>query len=239
MADDQPANAVLPSGAAKILEAAVRQLGHKGIAATSLKSIAAEADVSQALIIHHFGSKDGLRRACDAHVLRLIRERKEVAIDSPQLDPLQGLRMMADGRHLMRYLVRALTEGGHGVDDLVDGMVADAEAYMARGVEAGTLRPSAVPRERVVLLTVWSLGALVLHEHIERLLGVDFLAEDYGPAGLAPYLRPAMELFTQGLMEEGVYEQFARSFDEARPSTDPGEAPEPTADPDPNLDPKD
>lgn len=202
------------SGADRILGAAVRLLGRDGIAATSLKAIAADAGVSQALIIHHFGSKDGLRRACDVHVTRRIRERKEAVIDEgPQLDPLYGLRMMADGRDLMRYLVRTLTEGGDGVDEFIDEMVADAEQYLARGVETGVFRPSAVPRERVVMLTLWSLGTLVLHEHLDRLLGVDLLAEDFGPAGLAPYIRPTLDLLANGLLEDGAYEEFSRAFD--------------------------
>lgn len=215
MGEEAPAK----NGAARILDAAVRLFGRSGIASTSLKSIAVEAGVSQALIIHHFGTKNGLRRACDAHVNRLIRERKEAAIDEgPQLDPLFGLRLMADGRDLMRYLVRTLTEGGDGVDEFIDDMVADAEVYMAHGVEVGTFRPSAVPRERVVMLTLWSVGALVLHEHLDRLLGVDLLAEDYGPAGLAPYIRPALELFADGLLADGAYEELTRAFVDAAPA---------------------
>lgn len=202
------------SGAERILEAAVRLLGENGIAATSLKSIAAEAGVSQALIIHHFGSKSGLRRACDAHVNGLIRSRKEESIDGgPHPDPLQALRAMDDGRPLLRYLVRSLTEGGDDVDDLVDGMVADAESYMERGTEKGIFKPSAAPRERVVLLTLWSLGSLVLHEHLYRLLGVDLLSDDAGAEGWAPYMRPAMELFAQGLLEDGAYAEITRLFD--------------------------
>lgn len=207
------------SGADRILEAAVRLLGRNGIAATSLKAIAAEAGVSQALIIHHFGSKDGLRRACDAHVNRLIRARKESVIDEgPNPDPLHGLRMMADGRDLMRYLVRTLTEGGDGVD---------AAGHVALGVEEGAFRPSNMPRERVALLTLWSLGALVLHEHLHRLLGVDLLADDYGPAGLAPYLRPALEIFTNGLLTDGAYEEFIDALDATADAPAPPDDPAP------------
>lgn len=212
MADEE--GAPPKTGAERIVDAAVRLFGRNGITATSLKAIAAEAEVSQALIIHHFGSKDGLRRACDAHVNQLIRARKEAVIDEgPQLDPLYGLRMVTDGRDLMRYLVRALTEGGEGVDEFIDEMVADAEEYTARGVVAGTFRPSDGPRERVVLLTLWSLGALVMHRHLHRLLGVDLLADDYGSAGLAPYLRPALDIFTHGLLTDGAYEEFIGALD--------------------------
>lgn len=201
-------------GAERILDAALVRFGDRGVAATSLKEIAAEAGVSQALIVHHFGSKDGLRRACDAHAARLLRQSKEDSIDAgPQLDPLMALRKIEDGRPLLRYFVRTLTEGGEHVDELVDQMVADAEEYTARGVEEGVFKPSAVPRERVVTLVLWSLGTLVLHEHMHRLLGVDLLADDPGPENLAPYLRPTMELFTHGLLEPGAYEQFTRLFD--------------------------
>lgn len=216
------------SGADRILGAAVRLLGERGIAATSLKTIAAEAGVSQALIIHHFGSKDGLRRACDTHVNQLIRARKEHSIDGgPDPDPIKALREMENGRPLLRYLVRTLTEGGDHVDALIDEMVADAESYTARGVDKGVFKPSAAPRERVVLLVVWSLGTLVLHEHMHRLLGVDLLSDDAGPEGLAPYMRPAMDIFTNGLMEDGAYDELVKMFD-TPPGPDDVDPPETT-----------
>lgn len=202
------------TGAERILAAAVDLLGRDGIAATSLKAIATEAGVSQALIIHHFGSKEGLRRACDSHVNQLIRARKEQSIDGgPHLDPLRALREMENGRPLLRYLVRTLAEGGDHVDALIDEMVADAEEYTARGVEKGIFKPSAAPRERVVLLVLWSLGGLVLHEHMHRLLGVDLLSDEAGVEGFAPYMRPVMDIFTNGLMVEGAYEELIRVFD--------------------------
>jgi AcrR family transcriptional regulator len=43
-----------------IIEVARRKFGSRGYDATSLRSIAAEANVDPALVIHYFGSKDGL-----------------------------------------------------------------------------------------------------------------------------------------------------------------------------------
>lgn len=215
MAMGDEASGVEAGGAERILTAAVRLFGERGVAATSLKSVAADAGVSQALIIHHFGSKDALRRACDSRVAELVRLRKEDSIDKgPQMDPLAALRVMDDGRPLLRYLVRTLAEGGDHVDQLIDEMVEDADGYMARGVEKGIFKPSASPRERAVLLVLWSLGSLVLHQHMDRILGVDLLDAEAGAQGLAPYMRPAMELFEQGLLEDGAYEHIARLFDE-------------------------
>ncbi|MBO0841313.1 MAG: helix-turn-helix transcriptional regulator, partial [Sciscionella sp.] len=64
----------------RILDAAVLRFGTDGFTA-SVRSIAADAQVSAALVIHHFGSKDALRRECDERVLATIRHAKREAID--------------------------------------------------------------------------------------------------------------------------------------------------------------
>lgn len=193
------------SGADRILDAAISLFGMHGFRGTTLKDIASEADVSQALIIHHYGTKEALRASCDEHVAQSIRTRKEETLaDESQFDPFKALRQMGNSRDLFRYLTRTMTEGGDHAAQLLDDMIADAQDYIADGVQAGLIKPSAVPRDRVVLLVLWSAGALVLHEQARRLLGVDFLAEDLSPEALQRYLYPAMELYTQGLVEDGA-----------------------------------
>ncbi|MFN3601273.1 MAG: TetR family transcriptional regulator [Dietzia sp.] len=215
MPDDDPARSGADRSAAdRILDAAISGFGEHGVKGTSLKTIAAEAGVSQALILHHFGSKDRLHQACDEHVVRLVRQGKESAMgQGPQLDPLLALRQIEDSRPLLRYLARTLSEGGDHIAHLIDEMVADAEVYTGAAVEAGLIKPSAHPRERNVVLVLWSLGSLVLHEHMNRLLGVDFLDTEAPPENLAPYMLPVVELFTQGLFEPGTIDRFADAFD--------------------------
>ena len=194
------------SGAGRILDAALLLFGEHGLRGTTLKAIAAEAGVSQALIVHHYGSKDALRAACDEHVVRMITAPRHAAIgEEPQFDPFAGLRRLENSRPLLRYLVRALTEGGTHASELIDGMIADAESYLAQGERAGLIKPSSTPRDRVVLLVIWSLGTLTLHEQVNRLLGVDLLAHDVQPDNLKRYLRPAVELYRQGLLEDGAF----------------------------------
>src|SRR5699024_7573939 len=201
-------------GADWILDAAVILFGKHGFRGTTLKDIATEAGVSQALIVHHCGTKDALRKTCDDYVARLIRVRKKETIGSePQFDPFTALRQLKDSRALLQYLTRTLTEGGTNASALIDEMVADAEGYMAQGEQAGLIKPSAVPRDRAVLLVLWSLGALVLHEHVHRLLDVDFLASDSSSESLQRYLYPAMELYSQGLVEEGALDDLVASID--------------------------
>jgi AcrR family transcriptional regulator len=67
---------------ARIRDAAVHTFGTAGFDAP-VRAVAAAAGVSPALVIHHFGSKDGLRAACDEHVLRVIREAETDAFAGP------------------------------------------------------------------------------------------------------------------------------------------------------------
>lgn len=208
------------AGSIRIRDAAIALFGAKGVAGTSLKSIATHAGVSQGLVIHHYGSKRGLHRACDEYVAERVRANKESVVASgPQMNPVATLVMMEDSRPLLRYLVRTLSEGGEHIDHLVDEMVEDARSYMAEAEQAGLIKASSAPRERVVVLVLWSLGALVLHEQLQRLLGVDFLADSSDPLDLAPYFRPVMELYTQGLLTEGAYSEMAALFDPPHDTT--------------------
>jgi AcrR family transcriptional regulator len=193
--------------AARIRDAAIDLFAADGITTTTVRAIAARAGVSPGLVIHHFGSKDGLLAACDRHVAALIREQKRAAMRAGAgYDPLTTMREMKDGPPLTRYLTRTLVDGSsEHVTALVDEMVADAAAYMADGVRSGMLRLSEYPYERAVLLTVWSLGALVLHEHVERLVGVDLtanLVDD--PASAAAYTGPALEVAVHGFVNPEV-----------------------------------
>jgi AcrR family transcriptional regulator len=193
---------------ARIRDAAIERFAEDGVDGTSVRSVAAAAGVSPGLVIHHFGSKDALRVACDQHVAALIRERKRAAM-GPGMDPLGSLRAGEAGPPLLRYLARTLVDGSPHVAELVDELVADAEEYMEQGVANGLLQPSEDPRGRSAVLTIWSLGALVLHEHLHRLLGADLTGD---PAGLGPYAVPAAELLTHGVMRPGLYEQVRAAF---------------------------
>ena len=57
---------------ARIRHSAIVYIGRHGWRAATVRAIAGAAGVSPALVIHHFGSKDGLREACDTHVTGLI-----------------------------------------------------------------------------------------------------------------------------------------------------------------------
>jgi len=183
----------------RILAAACERVSTGGTAGASVRGIAADADVSPALVLHHFGSKDGLLAACDAHVLATIDHLKSDALaQGPGLDILGAVAHSSEvAAPLVRYLARRLVEGGPAVDELVDTMVADAHRYVRAGIENGVIRPSAHEQSRTVLLTLWSLGALALHHHAERLLGFSLLD---GPEGVQRWSELGAEVLMSGLL---------------------------------------
>lgn len=190
---------------ARILTTAIDLFGRNGVKATSLRAIAERAGVSPPLVIHHFRTKEGLREACDARVLDLIRESKAQTMRAGLGGPPVPIdTRLEEARPALRYLARTLSEGSPRMNQFIDDLVEDAVGYTQQGVDAGLVRPSANARSRVVVLTLWSLGALVLHEHLHRLLGEDLL----GDGDTSVYTATTLELLTDGLLTDRVATAF-------------------------------
>jgi len=132
------------TAAARIRDAAIEQFGQHGFG-VGLRTIAEAAGVSAALVIHHYGSKEGLRKACDGHVADEIRDGKSEAMVSN--DPANWLGQLAEIESyapLTAYLVRSLQTGGELAMTMWHRMIENAETYFAEGVQAGTINPVAI-----------------------------------------------------------------------------------------------
>ena len=197
---------------ARIRDAAISTFAELGVAATTARKVAAAAGVSPGSVIHHFGSMDGLRDECDRFVAAKIRDLKGGAMAAgAAFDPLQALRSAETDPPLARYLARTLTDGSGHVAGLVDELVDDAIEYTRLGVANGMLTPSRFPEERSAILTVWSLGALVLHEHLERLIGIDITGPVDDPKSATAYVGPALEILS-GLLTDTAREMLEEAF---------------------------
>jgi AcrR family transcriptional regulator len=191
---------------ARIRDAAIEQFGQHGFD-VGLRAIAEAAGVSAALVIHHFGSKDGLRKACDDFVAEEIRSSKSEAIRSN--DPATWLAQMAEIESyapLTAYLVRSLQAGGELATMLWHRMIEDAEEYMAEGVRAGTIKPSRDPHARAEFLTITSGGGLLLYLQMhETPTDLRAVLRDYA----RDMVLPALEIYTEGLMaDRTMYDAF-------------------------------
>ncbi|MGY4645084.1 TetR family transcriptional regulator [Cellulomonas sp. URHB0016] len=208
---------------ARIRDAAIARFGRDGFRA-GLRAVAADAGVSPALVIHHFGSKDALRAECDAYVLRTIREQKAEAMT--QWSPMQVVGAIDDpGRYatIFGYVVRALLEGGAVAATFVEGLVADAESYLEEAVVSGTVRPTTDPAGRARYLIATSVGMLLVAQlEAEAGRGVSPTVD---PAGALQEiwrttLVPALEMMTYGLLTSSdLLDEYRAAVDGRAPAT--------------------
>lgn len=205
---------------ARIRDAAITEFAANGVDGTSIRTIAATAGVSPGLVIHHFGSKDNLRVACDEYVAGMIRDVKGAAMASGGgFDVTAAFRSVGE-IPAAKYLARTLIDGSPHVAELVDEIVNDAVAYVATGVDSGMIKPSDHERERAAILTIWGLGALVLHEHLERLIGVDITADfSENPKAVSAYMAPILEIYSEGFLTEKTIQLMSEAFVDASTKT--------------------
>ncbi len=201
---------------AKIRDAAITEIAERPVGAPTVRDIAAAAGVSPGSVIHHYGSMDGLHQACNEHVASVIRAYKSEAVSTQQgFDLLGALRGLGD-LPIAGYLAKAALGDSPIVAKLIDDLIDDAVAYTELGVAAGTISPSPDPRGRATVLMMWSLGGMLLNQHIDRLLGVDLTdPEALASPDAERYTRSALEIMGRGILTDDYAEQMSRSLDAA------------------------
>jgi AcrR family transcriptional regulator len=199
------------TAAARIRDAAIEQFGQQGFD-VGLRTIAEAAGVSAALVIHHFGSKDGLRKACDDYIAEEVRSGKSEAMQST--DPATWFAQMAEIESyapLMAYMVRSMQAGGELAKTLVRKMMDDAEVYLDDGVRNGLLKPSRDPGARAKYLTITGGGGFLLYLQMhETPTDLRAVLRDYA----RDMVLPALEVYTDGLMADStMYDAFLAADD--------------------------
>jgi AcrR family transcriptional regulator len=228
---------------ARIRDSAIVYFGRHGFQSATVRAIAADAGVSPALVIHHFGSKEALREACDQFVTDSIDELTDRA--STHLQPRDLLDLMTRApalSPLVPYMIQAVTEGGPFARKLWDRLVQDAETYLRAATAAGIVRPTADERSRAEMLSVYKLGAYMLARYVVPPNGSDTDAPADGspptgsPADKATgrqppdfdivavaekFTIPSLELFTYGLFTNSDYlDAFVAHQQDTRPRPD-------------------
>jgi AcrR family transcriptional regulator len=202
---------------ARIRDAAIEQWGEHGFN-VGLRSIAEAAGVSAALVIHHFGSKDGLRAACDEYIAEEIRTGKSASMQANA--PAEWFRQMAEIESyapMMAYLFRSMQSGTDLAKMLWQKMIDNAEEYLDEGVRNGILKPSRDPRARAKFLGLTGGGAFFLFVQMhDTPTDLRAVLRDYGEE----MVLPALELYTEGLMADStMYDAFRQAHEKGIPLT--------------------
>jgi AcrR family transcriptional regulator len=200
--DDRTARAV-------IRDEALRLFATHGPEVVTVRQIASAAGVSPGLVVHHFGSKDGLRQEVDQHVLDVFEAMfGELTGDggAELLDPAAGTsslsetlaRHLPDDSPLPDYLRRLL------LSDTDAGRLLFRRLYeLSRGAldglaTAGLATLGQDPAVRAALLLANDLALFLLRDRLTEVLGLDPLSAD----GMTRWAPEMLSIYAGGLNAE-------------------------------------
>jgi TetR/AcrR family transcriptional regulator, regulator of cefoperazone and chloramphenicol sensitivity len=175
---------------ARIRDAAIELFAERGIAGATVRDIAQRAGVSSGLLRHHFGSKEGLRDACDEYALGHLAEIREQMLAGGKLADQTFLGSVHPlALRLQAYLVRSMADGSDPV--LFERMVAAGEAWLT-----GTSIETSDPRAYSAVLVAMQMGMFLMRDQLSRSLGIDAAST----AGHSRVLLAAVDIFAQPLI---------------------------------------
>lgn len=171
---------------ARIRDEALRLFAQRGPDAVTMRDIGAAAGVSPALLVRHYGSKDGLIEAVDNHVVGIL---ETLLTDLAHAAGAAGLSEAAlpgllDGlatqlppdSPIPAYLSRLLITDGHLGSALFARLFAISQDALHAMVAAGVASPGEDPAVRAAFLLVNDLAVLSLRTRLSEVLGVDPLS---------------------------------------------------------------
>lgn len=177
---------------ARIRDAALRLFAERGIGATTIRDIAAAADVSSGLVRHHFGSKEALRDTCDSYAMdRMNRIREQMFGEGRLGDQAFMANVHPTATLLQSYLVRSMMDGSAAAAAMFEEMVKVGERWLTRaGVETRDLRAYSA------VLCAMQMGVFLMQEQLSQALGVDVRTGD----GRERMNRGLVDVFTNPLL---------------------------------------
>ena len=189
---------------ARIRDKALLLFAEMGPDRVTVRDVAAAAEVSPGLVMHHFGSKAGLREAVDEHVAQSFDAMLDTLTDAELHDALVGgdatslaeafVGSFPAGSPLPNYLRRLWLTNDPTGDRVFRRWLAESERVLVALEAAGIARPSKDRRVRAAFLLVNDLALLLLAPQLRDALGFDLRT----PAGMAAWTSEAIDVYAHG-----------------------------------------
>lgn len=177
---------------ARIRDAAIALFTERGVDGATIRDIAQAAGVSSGLLRHHFGSKEGLRDACDEYALSELTAMNARLTELQLLDSLNPQVML-----LQRYIIRSTMDGSPAGAALFDRMIEFGEQWL----KTTDLNVSD-PRAYVAVLGAMKMSMFTMSDLLSRALGDDVTQ----PRGWVRMLQASIEIFSTPLVTPEIAE---------------------------------
>lgn len=152
------------------------QFAEHGTKGATIKGIAAAAGVSPGLVQHHFGSKDALRKACDAYVIEAFDGLDRFGLINGEITKSDFMgELFTKSSLVLRYIARAMAEGAPVTTDLFDTGASVAAEFLSDIAPERFATGSDKAKEAGAVMAAMHLSTVVLHEYLSRRMGGDVL----------------------------------------------------------------
>jgi AcrR family transcriptional regulator len=166
---------------ARIRGAAFALISEEGVHALTVRGVARRAGVSPGLVIHYFGSRQGVIEEISRWVVEYLHDNTR-EVDTADDDPATALarrlvrfeRMVAEVPFLGAYVRRML------LDDTAEGLdwfrraVDNSTDELAHRERLGMARPSRDLRAEATMLFILGFAPVLLRPLLEHVLDADF-----------------------------------------------------------------
>jgi AcrR family transcriptional regulator len=191
----------VPSPRERICEAALQGFAEQGVAATSIRDVAAAASVSPGLVQHHFPTKDKLREAVNDYV---VARAAEIFATLPSGDSAEEIQtelgdrvtgLVREHPEALLYVARLAADEDPSALEIFDAFLEIANRQWQRLAEEGVLRPDVDIHWAALQAIILILGSALFEGAIGRHLPAPWR----NPEQLQRWNRANSELFRRGL----------------------------------------
>lgn len=170
---------------ARIRAAALRLFAERGFGGTTVRAIAEAAEVSPALVIHHYGSKERLRAAVDEYVVAQIEgllasfSVSDAPVEEQFEKPEEDFRaIFTQHPEVGDYIRRLFFDGDEAGVWILRRFMEMAREFSRSFEERGLMRPAEDPEMRDLQLIVLDIAVILFRPLLEGYFGKPALSEE-------------------------------------------------------------
>jgi AcrR family transcriptional regulator len=160
----------------QILRAATREFAEHGFRGASIRGIATAAGVSAGLVQHHFGTKDGLKQACDERVMFLLSDSQQMFLQRGMIpsDDEEIVARLDELQPTIDYLITSLSSGSESAAMWFRTIT----EYTHETLTSGRIGPALDPEKDdswaiAATQTAMALGITAFYRTIQQALAIE------------------------------------------------------------------